>query len=283
MSIQFSPIVAARAHGDGRAFSVHSIDLRELGERASPVVVLDDFRVSAPTFGPHPHAGFSAVTYVFDDSQGNLRSRDSLGNDIVMGPGGVVWTQAGGGVIHEELPAETGCELHGLQVFVNLSSRNKLVAPQVHELAKSQVPEWWSNAGDRVRVVVGSFEGLLSPLVPVEPFTFLDVGLRANVSFNLRKAHNALVYVVSGAVLVRADNRAQKLLGEQALALYDGGGRVTLEALHPSQVVVLSGAEIREPTLVHGPFIMNERSQIEAAFARYRAGAMGQLAPVSAS
>jgi hypothetical protein len=32
-----------------------------------------------------------------EDSEGKLRSRDSLGNDLVTGPGGIVWTQAGSG------------------------------------------------------------------------------------------------------------------------------------------------------------------------------------------
>jgi hypothetical protein len=40
---------------------------------------------------------------------------------------------------------------------------------------------------------------------------------------------------------------------------------------------MLSGAEIRGPVLADGPFIMNERSQIDAAFARYRAGERGHL------
>jgi redox-sensitive bicupin YhaK (pirin superfamily) len=84
----------------------------------------DEFRVTGRPFPPHPHAGFSAVTYVLEDSEGKLRSRDSLGNDLVTGPGGIVWTQAGSGLIHEELPADSNRELHAVQVFVNLSSRN---------------------------------------------------------------------------------------------------------------------------------------------------------------
>jgi hypothetical protein len=68
---------------------------------------------------------------VFEDSPGDLRSRDSLGNDVVTGPGGIVWTQAGSGLLHEETPADPDRELHGLQVFVNLSSNNKLAAPQM--------------------------------------------------------------------------------------------------------------------------------------------------------
>jgi len=67
MSIQFSPVLAAQESGSGTTFTIQSIDLHQLGERASPVVVLDDFRLRGRPFAPHPHAGFSAVTYVFED------------------------------------------------------------------------------------------------------------------------------------------------------------------------------------------------------------------------
>jgi redox-sensitive bicupin YhaK (pirin superfamily) len=283
MSIQFSPVLAAQAQRNGDAFSVRSIDLHELGKRASPVALLDEFRVRGRPFPPHPHAGFSAVTYVFEDSPGSLRSRTSLGNDVVVGPGGVVWTQAGRGVIHEEVPAETDRELHGLQIFVNLSSKNKLASPEVLCLAKSEVPARRSEAGDRVHVVAGSFLGVSSPLVPVEPFTLLDVWLRRELSFDLQKDHNALVYVVGGEVIVGGERDEQKLAGGQALALFGGSGRVTFKALYAAHFLILSGAEIREPVLVHGSFIMNEWWQIDAAVARYQAGDMGRLAPLPES
>jgi redox-sensitive bicupin YhaK (pirin superfamily) len=281
MSTQFSPVVAAQAQGNPGTFSVQSIDLGALGDWASPVLLLHDFRIRRPTFAPHPHAGFSAVSYVFEDSQVGLHSGDSLGHDLVTRPGRLVWTQAGSGVIHEELPAEIGNELHGLQIFVNLSAPHKLAAPQVLWLAPSEVPEWHSDAGDRVRVVVGSFDGVASPLVPVEPFTVLDVELRRDIAFTLPTAHNALVYVRTGDVLVRADGRAQEVAGTHTLALHGSGGGVTVEAVHPAHLVVLSGAEIREPILVDGPFIMNERWQIEEAVARYRTGRMGHLEPLA--
>lgn len=40
-------------------------------------------RVDAPTFPPHPHAGFSAVTYLFLDSETGIANRDSLGNSTL--------------------------------------------------------------------------------------------------------------------------------------------------------------------------------------------------------
>ena len=280
MTVQFSPAIAAKERGSGM-FSVKAIDLESLGERASPIVVLDHFRVRGLPFAPHPHAGFSAVTCVLEDSAAALRSRDSLGNDIVVGPGGIVWTQAGSGVMHHEIPAEADRELHGLQIFVNLSARNKLLPPKMLWLASSEVPERRSEAGDRVRVLAGSFEGLASPLVPAEPLDLLDVTLRRAIGFTLPEDHNALVYVIKGRILLRADGRAQEVASEHAVALHGDGGRVTLAAREAAHVVILSGAEIREPIVVDGPFIMNDRSQVEGAIARYRAGSMGRLEPLS--
>ena len=128
MSVQFSPVINAQPRRIPAFSALQYIDLVALGVYGSPLAVLDDFRVQELPFSAHPHAGFAAVTYVFEDSASGVRSRTSTGADLVVGAGGIVWTQAGSGVIHEEVPAERGRELHGLQLFVNLSSKNKLSA-----------------------------------------------------------------------------------------------------------------------------------------------------------
>ena len=278
MSVELSPVVAARAEGNS-AFSVRTVDLHALGLWASPVAALDHFRVRGRPFPPHPHAGFSAVTYVFEDSKAALRSRDSLGDDVIVGPGGIVWTEAARGLLHEELPASDD-ELHGLQIFVNLSAKNKLAEPRMLWLAKSDVPELRTDAGDRVRVVVGTYEQRSSPLVPLEPFTLLDVELNWSVAFNFPDACTALVYVLDGELFVRAGERGERVAGEHAVAMH-GAGHVALEAVRFAHFVLLAGAAIREPAITHGPFIMNGMPEIEAAVARYRAGEMGRLAPLS--
>jgi redox-sensitive bicupin YhaK (pirin superfamily) len=280
MAIQFSPVIAAHAWGAGGVFSAKGVDLYARGEHVSPFAVLDDFRVNGRPFPPHPHAGFSALTYVFEDSPTGVRSRDSLGNDVVVGPGGIVILQAASGALHQEVPAEPGRELHGAQIFVNLTSKNKLGAPRTLWLESSVVPEWHGDAGDRLRIVVGSYDGVLSPLVPADPFNLIDVTLRRAISFGLRNGHYALVYVLEGGILLRTGEREERVLGDQALGLR-GGGRVTIETIEPAHFLFLSSAEMREPILAEGPFIMSDRSQIEAAAARFRAGQMGHLDPLA--
>ncbi|MGJ4928307.1 pirin family protein [Bradyrhizobium sp. HKCCYLS2038] len=278
MAVAFSSITTAQTRGTAGRFLVKAVNLAGLGPVGSPVLVLDDFRVSGRPFPPHPHAGFSAVTYVFADSAGGLRSRDSLGNDVTIGAGGIVWTQAGKGLLHHEIPADAQ-ELHGLQLFVNLSAANKLRTPRMLHLAGDEVPEWSSGDGDRVRVVVGSFNDVASPLVPAEPFTLLDVTLRRGIGYALTPGHVAIVYVVHGALAIASDATHHDLTEGQAIALH-GEGRAVLAADGAAQLVILSGPELQEPVVIDGPFIMSNEQQIAAAYARYRAGGMGRLAPL---
>ena len=74
MSIYFSPVIATKPRSLPGFSSLLYVDLAALGVAASPLAVLDDFRVPGLPFSPHPHAGFAAVTYVLEDSPGDLRS-----------------------------------------------------------------------------------------------------------------------------------------------------------------------------------------------------------------
>lgn len=280
MPIEFSPVIDAQPRQIPAFRSLHYVDLEALGVYGSPLSVLDDFRVQELPFSAHPHAGFSAVTYVFEDSPGGVHSRTSTGADLVVGPGGVVWTQTGRGVVHEEVPAERGRELHGLQLFVNLTSEHKLSEPRVMHLDGGDVPVGHTGDGDTLRVVVGSFGAVASPLLPDEPFTMLDIKLRNQIPYPLEAGQNTVVYVLSGDLVVRAGNQLARVSSGQAQALSGSGETATLEAVGPVHLLVLTGTDIDEPVVEDGPFIMNDRAQIQAAMARYRSGAMGGLPPL---
>jgi len=45
-----------------------------------------------------------------------------------------------------------------------------------------------------------------------------------------------------------------------------------------AQILLLAGHDAKEPVAVHGPFIMNNKQELTAAFERYRDGSMGHLA-----
>lgn len=279
MAERFSPVVRAHSRQIQGFTSLRAIDLDALGVFGSPLTVLDDFRVQELPFSAHPHAGFVAVTYVFPDSFGSVRSRTSTGVDVIVGAGGVVWTHAGSGVIHEETPAKLGLELHGLQVFVNLSSSHKLSSPRVLALDALEVPTWES-PGARVRVIAGSFGGVRSPLELYEPFTMLDVELTNSLSFEATPGENTVFYVTEGRLHARRADEARNVGEYEAVALYDTAENISLTSSETVRLLILTGRAIDEPLVEEGPFLMNDRAQMEATIARYRSGEMGGLSPL---
>jgi len=281
MSLQFSPISQAVEASHGGNFSVFRLDLERLGGFIAPIMGFDHYRMSGPTFAPHPHAGFSAVSYVFENSAGALRNRDSLGHDLTVQPGELLWTQAGRGVIHDEFPASNGAAVHGLQLFVNLSSKNKHLAPQVFHADADAIPVSEEAAGNRIRILTGQRGELRSPITPTEPFDFFDARLNGSWVYPVKSHQNVMVYVLSGAVTISIGDGERSLGEHEAVGIRAdvSAGDLRIEPKDSAHLLLLSGQDSREPVAVGGPFIMNTHDELADAYERYRIGQMGRLAP----
>jgi redox-sensitive bicupin YhaK (pirin superfamily) len=283
-TLHASPVVDALHEGAGTTFDAHRLLADAFDGRLDPVLLVDHFRIAAETFAPHPHAGFSPLTYLFEDSVGSIRNRDSLGNDILVRPGDLLWTLAGRGVIHLENPDVDGEVNHGLQIWVNLAAREKHRAPEVHHLASDRVPVVGDGERVRVRVVAGASGGVHSPLVTPQAFALLDTFLAGGTfEHALAPGWNAAVYVVSGELRVEVENTATTLRPHQALALSasEDGGALRLSATGAAHAVVLGGPPLREPVVARGPFVMSDAEQLRRAIADYQSGRMGRLEPAT--
>jgi redox-sensitive bicupin YhaK (pirin superfamily) len=67
-------------------------------------------------------------------------NHDWLGTRNLIEPGGLHWTAAGRGVVHEEVSAVTGNATQLLQIFVNLPQDRQTAAPFALSLASQDVP-----------------------------------------------------------------------------------------------------------------------------------------------
>jgi redox-sensitive bicupin YhaK (pirin superfamily) len=168
-------------------------------EWSGPFLSVDQFVMTEPTFGIHPHAGFSAVTVMMEDSEGTFRNRDSLGTDVLIPPGSVHWTVAGSGIFHEEVPTQAPTPCYGLQIFVALPDEFELAGPMALHLEPDDVPVVEAD-GARVRVLVGTHDGRSSPLAPPgsPSGVFLyDVTVQADAEVSLAPPDHTQAFVIA--------------------------------------------------------------------------------------
>src|SRR6187200_3300009 len=86
-----------------------------------------------------PHRGFETVTYIID---GTFQHQDSHGGGGLITNGATQWMTAGSGILHIETPPEelvvSGGMFHGIQLWVNLPSQDKMTAPRYQNLEAEQ-------------------------------------------------------------------------------------------------------------------------------------------------
>lgn len=288
-SLKLSPPVSARDMRIGTGFSAWHLSEDAFQGLIDPVLMVDHFHMTAPTFQPHPHAGISAVTYLFEDSVSPHVNYDSLGHHGPIHPGALHWLAAGRGAVHTEQPEGADPHVHALQIFVNLPAGQKADAPFVVHVEPHEVPEHRAE-GLRLRVVLGQSQGLVAPATArlPQPFTLLDgfVAPGAQFRHELARGWGGLVYGVAGTLELNAAGRSQRLQAGQGLGLQlpaeaaEAAETLCFEAPAdgpPLHVVLLCGPALREPLVKQGPFVMNTPEQMQQAIRDYQAGRFGAL------
>jgi redox-sensitive bicupin YhaK (pirin superfamily) len=245
----------------------------------SPFIGADLFTMPQPFFGPHPHAGMSAVTVMLPEAEGGFTNRDSLGDHSLIAPGDMHWTQAGRGMMHEEIPIQPGKAALGLQVFVNLIATHKQAPPVAFHVQHADMPVV-PLEGASVRVVAGAFDGQSSPITRdarwLTKVNILDITVQAGAHIDLPVAagDNAFFIAHSGSFMALGQENTA-----QAAIIFEADGAVA-QIMAGSQTlrgVFFSGTPILEPLFPKGPFMGNTAQDVAQYAARFARGEMGAL------
>jgi len=232
----------------------------------------------------HPHRGFETVTYMID---GIFEHRDSTGGGGVITNGDTQWMTAGGGILHIERPPESlvqsGGLFHGIQLWVNLPSTDKMVAPRYQDIGSNKVTLLSSpDGGALVRVIAGDVAGHPGPGITHTPIALVHATIAPEGQLRLPwpQGFNALVYALGG----RGSVGDGVPLASGQLAVLGAGDviRINADQLQDNHtpnfdVLILGGQPIREPVAAYGPFVMNTREELAEAFEDFRAGRLGQI------
>ncbi|WP_080484072.1 pirin family protein [Burkholderia cenocepacia] len=249
------------------------------GRPIDPFLGVDHAWVNAPTFPPHPHAGFSAVSYVLEDSETGILNRDSLGTRNLILPGGLHWTAAGRGVVHEEVPIEAGKITHMLQIFVNLSPHKQQADPFTLSLEPERVPIVLM-PGVRIRVPLGTLFDRVSPLAPPTDVGLFDISLDggAKVELPIRENTAAFVIPISGRLTVGGQSFDAIASGIPVFEPTNSHRTITLVANEGlAQAVIFSGEPLRQPVYWQGSMAMASPLALSKAVAEFSAGRFGTI------
>lgn len=277
--LQFSQQVTGKPLKIGAGFEALSFKHDQFDGLMDPLVMLDHYTMSSSTFGAHPHAGMSALSILFEDSEGVFNNRDSLGNNIDLLPGDTYWLKAGRGAIHDEKPTE-GSHIHGLQIFVNLPQRHKHDVPASLHVPSQGVPII-AGEGYRVRVLLGESNGTQGARSPALPFTALDAYLESAGSYTHEVGSNQslVIYAVSGNVDINLGGQELSLSKQRAIALSVGTKtqQLTLTSENKAHLVVLQSTPIKEQFVQKGPFVMSNIDELNQVAANYESGLLGAV------
>ncbi|MEM7432623.1 MAG: pirin-like C-terminal cupin domain-containing protein [Pseudomonadota bacterium] len=264
-------------------FSAQSFRAQDIGPAMDPLVMVDHYVMTEDTFGTHPHAGLSAVSLIFEDSEGRFHNRDSLGNDFDLMPGDLYWLKAGRGALHNESPRQ-GSRIHGLQVFVNVPQKCRYVDSCSLLVRRHDMPVI-RNSQHSVRVALGESNGVVGTRSPGLPMTVLDGQLAPDGSFEheIDSGQNAWLHAIHGDIDVAVSANQTRLRQGQAVAINnsESGESIAVRvsaAGHPhAQFALLNGQAVKEPYVQQGPFVMSSTDEIEAIKQAFDEGQFGSI------
>ncbi|UZR98728.1 pirin family protein [Chondrinema litorale] len=228
---------------------------------------------------PHPHRGFSPVTFIIE---GDVHHRDSRGNSSVVEAGGVQWLNAGMGINHSERPskklAENGGVQEIIQLWVNTPQINKMDQPLYQAFSKEALPIVSGEDGlSEVKVVTGEFNNVKGPVISFSPMLILwgEVKSNGKVKIDIPTDYNASVYFIKGKAHVKNFGVIDDL---NLMYFENDGDQITIYAKEENiQFLLIAGKPINEPVVSHGPFVMNTQTEIMTAMRDFQLGKMGVL------
>ena len=230
--------------------------------------------------GPHPHRGFEPITLLF---KGEQLHRDSLGNEMVVKAGGVQWTTAGRGIIHAEAPTKEfvkkGGDLEGIQLWLNLPAKDKMMPPNYQHLEDEQIPKVYSDDKKvQLNIIAGKQHketGLIKTQTEVNVFT-ANADANGKIEIEIPENHQSLIYLLEGEIVVNESDNLKKG-ANQMIVFNQDGNYIQIEAKEKSTLIILSGAPIKEKITQYGPYVMNTQTEILEAMRDYQQGKMGYL------
>ncbi|OVA09256.1 Pirin [Macleaya cordata] len=203
-------------------------------------------------------------------TEGEVTHEDFEGHKGTIKAGDLQWMTAGKGIVHSEMPSEQGTQ-KGLQLWINLSSQNKMIEPRYQELQSKDIANV-AKDGIEVRVIAGEALGTQSPIYTRTPTMYLDFTLKpgAHLKQRIPPTWNSFVYIIEGDG-VFGKSKSSPITAHHLLLLGSGDGlEAWNQSANPLRFILVGGEPLGEPVVQYGPFVMNTEEEIDQTFYDYQ-------------
>ncbi|GAA5082151.1 pirin family protein [Lysobacter panacisoli] len=192
-----------------------------------PLRVLNEVRLApGAAFETQRRANMEILAYVVD---GALAHRDSLGDDVVIGTGGLHWLSAGHGVQHGEANASASEPAHVLQMWIQPSRLNHEPARAGRDAIPADARGW---------MLLASHEGHEGSLAIRQDASISQARLErgAEVRRELDPSRLYWLHLAHGEATV---NGSTVLRAGDALGFQDEGGELVVQGGGETPALVL--------------------------------------------
>ncbi|HSM62566.1 MAG TPA: pirin family protein [Gillisia sp.] len=228
--------------------------------------------------GPHPHRGFSPVTFIIE---GEVRHRDSWAHDQIAKAGEVQWMHAGAGIVHSERPSEALVQDSGkqeiIQLWINSPSTAKMQPPEYTYLSLEVMPVLISEDKKiKTKLIAGNYKQKRGKVIPKSDLLVLwgngkEGGFE---NYIIPQYFNCMLYLIKGSLNIKGFGLVE---AEQLIVFGLSGDSIEIRLKQDSQFLILSGKPLDEKVTQHGPYVMNTQTEILEAMRDYQMGKMGIL------
>ena len=228
--------------------------------------------------GPHPHRGFSPVTFVI---KGEVHHRDSWGNNQVAKQGEVQWMHAGAGIVHSERPSEALVERDGkqeiVQLWINSPATKKMIPPSYSYISEEDMTVFTST-DEKIqnKLIAGNYADLHGKVIPQSDLLVIwgKGVIGGKQQLKVPEGYSSMMYLVNGTISLKGYG----LIDQQHLAVFDHDGKVIdMTFKEKGEFILLCGKPINEKVTQSGPYVMNTQTEILQAMRDYQMGKFGIL------
>ncbi|MDD4154215.1 MAG: pirin-like C-terminal cupin domain-containing protein, partial [Bacilli bacterium] len=151
----------------------------------------------------------------------------------------------------------------GVQLWLNLASKDKMVAPSYLAIKASEIKEIPLEQG-KLRLLAGSYLNHVGYQSKYQPLDYYDIHLnpKSEITIQTDEYRSVMLFTLVGSIIVDGQTIDEKT----AVKLGDGDIVSIKTDLEKAQILFVSSVALNEPVAWGGPIVMNTRDELYKAF-----------------